>query len=89
MNPSVILTVAPSSSFDGHYTITDIVLAALVIAPGVMVWLCIIFAGPLSEAIKDWATRMRYRRELRSQALLARRARKFEPVGRSKWHGKN
>jgi hypothetical protein len=85
----MILAVAPSSSFDGHYTITDIVLAALVITPGVMFTLCAFFAQPLSEAIKALAERMRYKRESRRAALEARKARKFQLVGRSKWHGKN
>ena len=78
-----------NNNFDGHYTIIDIVLAVLVIAPGVMVILIVILAEPLGEAIHDWATRMRVRRELHRQTLETRRTRKFEVVGRSKWHGKN
>jgi hypothetical protein len=84
----MILTGVPSSSFDGHYTITDIVLAVLVITPGLIVWFCIIFARPLSEAASSLAQRIRRRRpHLENSRDI--RARKFESVGHSKWHGKN
>jgi hypothetical protein len=35
----------PNSGADYHYTATDIVMAALIIVPGVVVWVSFLFAG--------------------------------------------
>jgi len=85
---------APTNSgTDYHYTATDVVLAVLIIVPGVIVWICILFAVPIQETIGDWWTRrkqrLRQRAEARALALQRKAERKFEPVGHSRWHGRN
>jgi hypothetical protein len=44
----------PNSGADYHYTATDIVMAALIIVPGVVVWVSFLFAGPIQDSIAFW-----------------------------------
>jgi hypothetical protein len=81
---------APASyGTEYHYTFWDVALALLVIVPGVFVWVSILFAGPIQDSIADWWARRKERQHQRALASRRKAERKVEPVGRSRWHGRN
>ena len=78
-----------SSGADYHYTPWDIALAALVILPGVVVWVSLFFAVSIQETIADWWARRKARRRARALTLRRLKAQKFQAISQSRWHGKN
>jgi hypothetical protein len=72
-----------------HYTATDLLMAALVIIPGLIVWVSVLFAQPITDSIATWWAERKERKRQRALALRQIRERKFQSVGRSRWHGRN
>src|SRR5690348_4620052 len=51
-----------------HYTATDLLMAALVIIPGLIVWVSVLFAQPITDSIATWWA---VRKERKRQRTLA------------------